>query len=482
MGLFVCDVRADTRWGREDRPVLALAAAITLFVLAFKLIAYFTLAYTDDLFVNTQLATSWLEGHPLRDHHYGNHLSIHTFFLILPLALFARPLGPPGLLLALALGAGLSCVLAARVLARLGVAPRRRAAYAAALVLAPISLHNFHDPIYGFHLELLAPPLALGLLEALLRRSLRASLVWASLLLLVKEELPLLTGAIAALVLVEDRLAPSRRGWNRPALFVLALALVSLPVLLAIMKLASSTGSSVDAFSRLRHPELRAAGVRSGGALALFVLEHPASWLGSTAVRYWLLGLALGSFGLVALRPHVLVLGLPLTVTAWLMDDSILWPPRFAPSLAFAWCTGLLGLGSLERLLEGSRPRRTRAALALVSAATVALGLAILPAARELYLLSPSSPYAPDERRAASELFRRYAVEARPGEAVVATQHLHGHSNSSDLHWWYALPPGTRPVWVLWDDRATPIEELGLPLAGYELLGRSGRFSLYRRR
>ena len=91
------------RFDRWDRRALAVAAAITVWVFAAKLKAFLDLCFTSDLFIQTQLARSWLEGRFLDDNCYGHHLAIHTYFFLPLLGLLAKPLGAPGLLLALAL-------------------------------------------------------------------------------------------------------------------------------------------------------------------------------------------------------------------------------------------------------------------------------------------------------------------------------------------------------------------------------------------
>src|SRR5947207_10768795 len=72
--------------------------------LRFTLFPYTTLfrSYSSDLFVMVQAARSWLEGKGvLQDNCLGNLLAIHTYFLLLPLGLLAKPFGAPGLLLVL---------------------------------------------------------------------------------------------------------------------------------------------------------------------------------------------------------------------------------------------------------------------------------------------------------------------------------------------------------------------------------------------
>src|SRR5204862_354386 len=83
------------------------------------------LSFTSDLFIQTQLARSWLEGHFLHDNCYGPHLGVHTYFFLPVLGLLAKPLGAPGLFVALAAAVALSAFLAHRILRLLGVPARQ---------------------------------------------------------------------------------------------------------------------------------------------------------------------------------------------------------------------------------------------------------------------------------------------------------------------------------------------------------------------
>src|SRR4051794_24697193 len=106
---------------RWDAIALGLSVLFGAWLLWFKLVALRELAYTSDLFEFSQLATSWLDGRALEDQHCGNHLTIHTHFLVLALAPLVRPLGPVGSILALAVAAGATVFVAARVARALGV-------------------------------------------------------------------------------------------------------------------------------------------------------------------------------------------------------------------------------------------------------------------------------------------------------------------------------------------------------------------------
>src|SRR5437762_2137132 len=200
-------------WDRWDRRALLAAAAVGVWVFIAKLKAFLDLSFTSDLFIQTQLARSWLEGHFLHDNCYGPHLGVHTYFFLPVLGLLAKPLGAPGLFVALAAAVALSAFLAHRILRLLGVAGRQALVTSIALVCLPISIWTFGDGM-GFHVDLMIPPLGLGLLYALLRRRLLASLAFTLLVCSVKEDAPIVASIVAAMVLIETWLAD--RSWHRP--------------------------------------------------------------------------------------------------------------------------------------------------------------------------------------------------------------------------------------------------------------------------
>jgi hypothetical protein len=473
---------------------VALGLTVAVVVFAFKMKAFLALAYTSDLFEHVQFARSWMEGRLLEGHSHGRVLSIHTYFFLLPLGLLARPLGAPGLLLALAVASGLACVLAARILRVLQVPGPAATAFALLLLLSPFSAANIHDRPYGFHVELLIPSMTLGLLLALLQRKLLASVVVAAMMISVKEDVPLLVAIVGALVLIEDFVQRRRRGLalspgiNTPAVAVILLAAVSFPVLLHIIQVNAQVARPPSQNGFLRLVRAREAGVTEARGLLQFVLTHPGSWLRSSAVTSWLWSLALATYGLVALRPWALLLGLPLTLVAWLMDDPVTWwPTRFAPSLAYAWCLSLLGFATLWRFVAAApRPlplsrRIALEAFALAAAASVALAMPKRGAV-ELYTFSPRSYYTPIEREQAEQVFQRYRRKAGPEEPVAARAFLFRYAHDRNLYWLDKLDGWPRPRWILADHGFKGYEAYGLDPDDYEVIERRGPFTLHRAR
>jgi hypothetical protein len=487
-------VRSLDRW---DAVAALLGAVVAAWILVFKLRAAAALAYTDDLFQFVQLATSWMDGRPFWDHHYGFHLSIHTYFLVLPLGFLARPLGTTGLFLALAFAAGLTAFAAARLARRVGVPGAGAAAFGLLVGASPRAFIQWHDPIYGFHLELLAPPLVLLLVERLLSGKLASSVALALVLLSIKEEMVALVALVAVLALVEQRLGDtaaiegegSRRRRFVPAGVVFALAVVYAPIALAILKAArASDPTAVDTFTRV--PLLAQAGVHSAGGVLAFALTHVWSWLSSVQVAH-ALGFALtASFGLALLRPHLIPLMIPLTAVVWLMHDTATWPPRFATQLSIAWVLAALGLGSLVRAVKECKSGRARAALVapvlVVAAGALAVEVHVLPWAQEVYALEPASPYDAAALAQIDRAFARYRAEATDDEPAAASPHLFGVVRPRALLWYHFLRPEPRPVWILWDE-GFPTKRGGLEvyvhdLDAFDVVAREGPFSLRRRR
>jgi hypothetical protein len=107
--LFRSKIDPPVRWDRWDLISLFISCLIVGWVFALKLQAFYELSYSGDLFLSVQAARSWLEGKGLlHDNCFGNVLVIHTYFLLLPLGLVAKPFGAPGLLFVLAASVGAS--------------------------------------------------------------------------------------------------------------------------------------------------------------------------------------------------------------------------------------------------------------------------------------------------------------------------------------------------------------------------------------
>src|SRR5437868_9218924 len=92
--LFTSKVSTVLPWDRWDFAALVVAIFMVVWVFTLKLQTFYRLGYSGDLFLSAQAARSWLEGKGvLHDNCFGNVLVIHTYFLLLPLGLLAKPFG-----------------------------------------------------------------------------------------------------------------------------------------------------------------------------------------------------------------------------------------------------------------------------------------------------------------------------------------------------------------------------------------------------
>jgi hypothetical protein len=147
----------------------------------------------SDFYSFLEMTWSWLYAGLLHDNVYGFHGAIHNFYLLPLLAPLTVALGAYGLVVALVLAHGAGVV---------GVAshpdlddPARLAILAGAL--GPFAFFVVDNPRWGFHPEVLYPPLALLLALALLRGWTWRAVALAGLVVLVKED-----GALVCLSVV----------------------------------------------------------------------------------------------------------------------------------------------------------------------------------------------------------------------------------------------------------------------------------------
>src|SRR5438876_6026097 len=206
--MFASKVGAEARRDRWDFVALALAVFIAVSVFALKLKTFYDLGYSEDLFVSLQAARSWLEGKGLlQDNWSGNVLAVHTYFLLLPLGLIAKPFGAPGLLFVLAASVGVTYFWATRILRLLGVAGRVAVIAVGALLISPLSVAFYQEAGYGFFVETLALALCLVLFYFLLQRRVIASIVTALVVISVKEDAPIAAAVVAMVAGVETWLS-----------------------------------------------------------------------------------------------------------------------------------------------------------------------------------------------------------------------------------------------------------------------------------
>jgi Predicted membrane protein (DUF2079) len=495
--LFTSKVEAEMPCDRWDFLALGLAVFAVIWVFALKLKTFYDLGYTSDLFVSVQLARSWLEGRGwLYDNLFGNMLAGHTYFLLVPLGLVAKPFGAPGLLFVLAASVGAAYFWAARVLRLLGVAGSIAVIAAGALLASPLSVAFYQDSLYGFHVEILAPALCLILFYFLLQRRMTPSVVTALAVISVKEDAPIAAAMVAIVAGVETWISsadkPARCRLNWPALITLLLSIVAVPLLLAI---CWSQVPTIDAPRWLDRLHILPPGSLSGPkALLVFVGSNITRWLGSSVVRQWLWIITVGSFGTILLRPYYLFVGVVTTLVAWLRGrDDLLWAPRFFPNEALLWCITLLGFASIARAAtSGGRSARTAMVTAAIAAFLVPAQLALVPQAWTAYLLRSGSRYSRQEIEQADAVFARYRREGKPEEPVIASTMLFRYAHDRNLFWLTFMDDRPAPIWILGDsaDSYAPLRissetinaKSGIRMEDYTLIDRRGRFVLLKKK
>ncbi len=467
--------------------VLAGALLVGSFILTYKLWAYFGLGTTSDIYSDAQLATSWLGGPFLHDNYFGNVLSTHTYLFLPLLAVFVAPLGPMGLLVALSLSAAAGFVAGFKILRLLGV--HKTAAWTVAMVLfaAPLSFHFYADDPYGFHVELLAPPMLLWLVYFALKRSWLGTMLMTVAVISIKEDAPLIVAVACAMIVAED-LVRSFGSRERPvspvnwqALTSMLCALAAVPALLFVLKLNPAKGFSPGSFARLK--PLGNSEVSGISTLLDYLSANLGTWLSSYQVASWRSLVLPATFGLVILRPHLVLMGAPLTVVSWLMQDDPLWPPRIYGSFAFLQVVLLLGFSTAWALFEFAMKKGSGgrvAAVILLAALSTGVGygyrlqFSTVPDAGEVYRMSPKVHYSPEDRARADALYSIYIRERHAGEPVAASPYLFRYASYRDLYWIYRQT--VEPVWILAD------EPYQADASKYALRGRDGRFYLYRKK
>jgi Predicted membrane protein (DUF2079) len=486
----IFSVPSPDRRARRGEIWLALAGAVGVgaWLLTFKLRTFYGLGTTSDLYDFTQMATSWLKGRFMDENCYGNILSNHTFLICPVLAVLAWPLGAVGLLVVLCLAAAAGFAGSFKLLRLFDVPTAPSLLFAGLSAAMPLTLHTYADVVYGFHPELLVPAMALWLAYFALTRNWPGTLAMALVIVIVKEEYPIVVAVVGVMVCCEDLLrtvvgkGTARGALNRPALVAVLCALAALPLLLLIIKLSPHSGYSPGNFDRLKPVD--GSHIKGAASLTGYLYDNLGSWLNGASLAGWL-GLAVpATFGLIWLRPQYLLLGFGLTLISWLMQDDPLWAPRFAGSLAFFQLVQVFSFGSVWAVMHhfaqrGIFGRVLASALGALVVIGVVAGfrgqLRLAPDSAQVYALRPVLKYSEQDRAMADELFGAYRREARADEPVIASPYLFRYAHDRNLFWFDRLAHRPEPVWILWDGPypADPLK--------YRLEGRNGRFHLYRR-
>ena len=273
---------------------------------------------------------------------------------------------------------------------------------------------------HGFEVENLVPALCLMLFYFLLQRRMIASIVTAIVVISVKEDAPIAAAMVAIVAGVETWISspgkPARCRFNWPAAITLILSVSAIPLLLAISWLQPPTMYAPHSLDRLG---IVAPGTLSGpGALFVFVASNMAHWLGSSVVRQWLWVMIVGSFwnSLVA----SILFGCRCSHNAGRMAQEQERPPMGATIFSTAtilWCVTLVGFASIARTVshcsKTTRPAVLTAAIA-ITALSASAQLALVPKAREAYLLRSDQPLLAAGATGSGRVFARYRREGNP--------------------------------------------------------------------
>jgi Predicted membrane protein (DUF2079) len=498
-GLFTSELNAEARWDRWDSVAVGLAVFTAVWVFAFKIKTFYDLGYSSDLFVSVQAARSWLEGKRfLEDNCFGNLLVMHTYLLLVPLGLIAKPFGAPGLLFVLAASVGAAYFWATRILRLLAVDGRVALIATGVILISPLTVAFYQEPGFGFHVEVLAPALCLILFYLLLQHRMMPSIAAALAVISVKEDAPIAAAMVAIIAGVETWLSSTgERGrcrFNWPAAITLFLSVSAIPLLLVISWSQSPTTYARHSLDRLG--VVASGSLSSPGALFVFVASNIVHWLSSSVVQRWLWVMIVGSFGTILLRPYYLFVGVLTTVVAWLMNrNDLLWTPRFFSTEALLWCVTLLGCASVARAAQYCSNWTRTAMLAVAIAIAVfsaSAQLALVPHAWWAYLPRSSTFYSPQEREQADAVFARYRREGKPEEPVVASTWLFRYAHDRNLFWLTRLRDRPAPIWILGDsaDYYAPLRisshtinpTSGIHIEDYAVIDRRGRFVLLKKR
>jgi len=254
---------------------IAVVALLGLWLLV-KVRLFIGLEYSWDLFVALQVSQSWLMGRPLLwENRWGPDSVIHNYFVTPLLGPLTLHWGAYGLFVANAALLFLAYVELGRAMRP--SSPPRRLAHAVAYLFGPVGFWIWDDPFYGWHGELLFLPLSVLFACALERRS-RQRALWGALLVLLREDGPVVACSIQ---LLHVWLRASGPIWSGPGLLrsarVAAVWLTVLGVGLSIQRWAHPLAThrlsdALSSFGRVVTDQeaLLALMTSTAGALLLF--------------------------------------------------------------------------------------------------------------------------------------------------------------------------------------------------------------------
>jgi hypothetical protein len=370
--------------GPRRRGALVLAAAATLVVLYAglnKALLFRNLEYFEsDLFGFLEMSWSWhYAGRLLHDNAYGDHFAIHNYYLLPLFAPLTISLGAYGLIVVLVVFHLLAIWRVASTAAL--DFPGRLAALAG--LLGPIAYYVFDNPVWGFHPEILYPPLVALLAVELLEGRTGRAIAVVLLIVLVKEDGAVLVAAVLVAYFA-GRLWSLRAGAREERRTVIRAALLSLLamtlVFLAGMAVLSVADQSLAPTQTASSPRLLKAlrilaATLTGDARPLQrtrLLEGLTAYAGTMALVLLPLGRRLPR-GLIlaglSAPPVIVVLAVSSAIYRF---ELMAWPPRLA------LLVGLLVACIVFAWSSPTRPAFARTAAGVVVLIGVSWGLQVL--------------------------------------------------------------------------------------------------------
>ncbi len=184
-------------------PLLITGLGVLVFFVILKCLHFQRCDYTSDLFTHFQLSHDWLIGKPLfYENCFGFHSKLHNYFIDPLLSPFTWLFGVYGLFVALFGLLAASFAMALKVLDRNDASFGKKLLWLM-LFSSPLSYFILHNEHYGFHVETLLIPLSLLMCAAYLQKS-KWYLLWAALIVLVKEDAVIVLWSCLMIVHLKD--------------------------------------------------------------------------------------------------------------------------------------------------------------------------------------------------------------------------------------------------------------------------------------
>jgi hypothetical protein len=190
--------------------ITVFIAALLILVWFFiaKILLFYKLNYQSDLFSHIQTSRSWLEGRPIMfENNYGMHSKYHNYFFNLLMGPIVMLLGGYGIFLVQFLLYVLALFYSFQVLYKPAESFAQKlnvAVFYLAIFCGPYAFWLYDDPWFGFHTEMLYMPLGLLFAIALQKSNRWLAILLGVLIILVKEDGPVIAACIHILYFVSQ--------------------------------------------------------------------------------------------------------------------------------------------------------------------------------------------------------------------------------------------------------------------------------------